>query len=77
MKGNKKPVEIQQIRKHLGVSQNEFAKMYHINISTLQMWEQGINRTPDSVLYLVKRVLELEGNPFIPENSGEPVADAQ
>lgn len=61
----KEPVEIQLIRKHTGMSQSQFANAYHINISTLQMWEQGINRTPDSILFLIKRILELEGRPFV------------
>lgn len=63
----KKPVEIQQIRKHVGLTQSQFASAYHINVSTLQMWEQGINRTPESILYLIKRILELEGRPFTEE----------
>ena len=63
----KQLLEIQQIRKHVKLSQTQFAAKYHINISTLQMWEQGINRTSETVLYLIKRILELEGNPFEPD----------
>ena len=34
------------IRGHLGLSQNKFAKLLGISISTLQNWEQG-RRKPD------------------------------
>ncbi|MDP1817943.1 MAG: helix-turn-helix domain-containing protein [Leadbetterella sp.] len=34
------------IREHLGLSQNKFAKLLGISISTLQNWEQG-RRRPD------------------------------
>jgi putative transcriptional regulator len=34
------------IRKHLGLSQNKFAKLLGISVSTLQNWEQG-RRKPE------------------------------
>ncbi|MFH1195035.1 MAG: NadS family protein [bacterium] len=34
------------IREHLGLSQNKFAKLLGISVSTLQNWEQG-RRKPD------------------------------
>jgi putative transcriptional regulator len=34
------------IREHLGLSQNKFAKLLGISLSTLQNWEQG-RRKPD------------------------------
>lgn len=64
-----KPVIVKQIRTKLGMSQSQFAEYFHINISTLQMWEQGINNTPPTTLYLLMRVLELEGRPFTPEDA--------
>lgn len=64
-------IEIKQIRSQLGMSQSQFANAFHINISTLQMWEQGINKTSETILFLIKRILELEGRPF------QPVADAE
>lgn len=36
-----------KIRESLKVSQNEFAKTYHIPLTTLQGWEQG-RRLPDA-----------------------------
>ena len=68
----KQSLEIQQIRKHVGLSQSQFAERFHIKISTLQMWEQGINRTSETVLFLIKRILELEGDPFVPNKEDEP-----
>lgn len=55
-----KIAEIQKVRKECKLSQRQFAERFHINIFTLQMWEQNINRTPDSVLFMTKRILELE-----------------
>ncbi len=60
----RKHCELREIRKHLNMSQSQFAKYFHINIATLQMWEQGINRESPAVLWLVKRVIELEGRPY-------------
>lgn len=60
-----KPVEIQLIRKSLGMTQSQFAQYFHINVDTLRMWEQGVNRTSESALYMVKRILELEGRPYV------------
>ena len=66
-----KPIELKRIRAQLGMSQSQFASYFNINISTLQMWEQGINRTSPTVLYLVKRILELEGRPFVDDITTE------
>lgn len=71
MKEENKSLEIKKVRAHSGMSQSQFANYFHINISTLQMWEQGINRTPDSVLFMVKRILELEGRPFVDDTTTE------
>jgi len=54
LKGKRKPSrefnfdnpDPKQIREKLGLSQNKFAKMLGISISTLQNWEQG-RREPD------------------------------
>ena len=40
------PLDIKAIRSKLGKSQQEFAFMIGVSISTLQNWEQG-RRTPD------------------------------
>ena len=39
---------VAELRRELALSQSEFANAYHININTLQKWEQG-KRNPDSV----------------------------
>jgi putative transcriptional regulator len=54
LKGKRKPSrefnfdnpDPKKIREKLGLSQNKFAKMLGISISTLQNWEQG-RREPD------------------------------
>lgn len=60
---------IKQMRITLGMTQEQFANYFHINICTLRMWEQGVNRTPDYVLFSIQRVLELEGKLLNTEES--------
>jgi putative transcriptional regulator len=40
LKGFKRVVDVQDIRKRLDLSQREFAKTYHLSVRTLQEWEQ-------------------------------------
>ena len=51
---------IQELRKSTGLSQSKFAKTYHLNLSTLKAWEQGIYETPERFIYLIGRIIELE-----------------
>lgn len=54
-------LSIQEIRKSLGLSQSQFAKKFHLNVRTLQNWESG-RPIPEHILYMVKRIIELESN---------------
>lgn len=40
------PVNVKEVRRRLGKSQSEFARMIGVSVSTLQNWEQG-RRRPD------------------------------
>jgi putative transcriptional regulator len=40
------PVDVKSIRRRLGKSQAQFARMIGVSVSTLQNWEQG-RRRPD------------------------------
>lgn len=40
--------DVAALREQLALSQRQFAETYHINLNTLQKWEQG-KRNPDSV----------------------------
>ena len=51
---------IVELRKQTGLSQSQFAKKFHIQLKTLQSWEQGWRNTPECILYMVQRILELE-----------------
>lgn len=51
---------IKQLRQQTGLSQSRFAKKFHINVRTLQRWEQGQTPTPDYVVFMVGRIIELE-----------------
>lgn len=51
---------IKQLRQQTGLSQSQFAKKFHINVRTLQRWEQGQTPTPDYVVFMISRIIELE-----------------
>jgi putative transcriptional regulator len=46
-----------QLRRHLGLTQEEFARQFHIALGTLRDWEQGVRR-PDSTAKSYLRVIE-------------------
>ena len=48
---------IKELRKITGLSQSKYADKYHINLDTLQNWEQGRTKTPGMVLYLLERII--------------------
>ena len=50
--------EIKQLRKLTGLSQAKFADKYHLNVYTLQEWEQGRQRPPTAILYLLERIIK-------------------
>ena len=51
---------ITEIIKCTGLSQSEFAKKFHIQLKTLQSWEQGYRNTPEHILFMIQKILELE-----------------
>lgn len=51
---------ILELRKQTGLSQRQFATKFHIQLKTLQSWEQGWRNTPECILYMVQKILELE-----------------
>ena len=53
-------ISILELRRQTGLSQSQFAKKFHIQLKTLQSWEQGWRNTPECILYMVQRILELE-----------------
>lgn len=50
---------IQQYRKSLELTQDQFANKFQIPFATLQAWESGAEKTPPYVLNMVKRLAEL------------------
>ncbi len=52
------PVNVKAIRRRLGKSQSEFARMIGVSVSTLQNWEQG-RRRPDGPARALLRVAEV------------------
>ena len=51
---------ILELRQKTELSQSQFAKRFHLNVRTVQTWEQGTRKTPDYVIWLIARVIELE-----------------
>jgi putative transcriptional regulator len=51
-----RPKELSAVRKRLGMSQAEFAGTFHINLRTLQDWEQG-RRQPEETVQAYLRVI--------------------
>lgn len=54
-------MDIKELRTQIGMTQSEFARHFHMNIDTLRAWEQGVNRIPEHIMWMVHRILELEG----------------
>lgn len=48
---------IKELRAITGLSQSKFALKYHINLTNLHNWEQGVYKTPETVLYLLERLI--------------------
>ena len=55
-------ITILELRKQTGLNQSQFAKKFHLTTRAIQSWEQGQRNTPEPILYMVQRILELEGN---------------
>ncbi len=49
------PVDVKAVRRRLGKSQSEFARMIGVSVSTLRNWEQG-RRRPDGPARALLRV---------------------
>lgn len=54
-----KPAEIQQARKRLGLSQDQFADAFGVSASTLRKWEQG-QRSPTGAAKTLLKIIERE-----------------
>jgi len=55
-----KNLTILELRKKTGLSQRKFAEKFHIGLRALQSWEQGWRDIPESTLYMIQRIIELE-----------------
>lgn len=53
---------IKELREGLGLSQSKFAEKFYLSVRTLQNWEQGYRETPEYVIKLIEKIIELEGN---------------
>ena len=53
-------MELKEIRKEQSLSQRDFAEKYHINVRTLQRWEQGETKVPPTIEYMLSKLVEYE-----------------
>lgn len=54
-------MEIQELKKSMGLTQKQFTAYFGLNVRTLQDWECGRSRTPTYLVPLLKRLLKAEG----------------
>lgn len=55
-----KEFTVKELRSLTGLTQVEFANEFHIKRRTLEDWERGINKTPETILYLLNRVVKMD-----------------
>lgn len=53
--------ELRILRMDLDMTQEEFASRFHLGLRSLQCWEQRKSRPPKGTLYMIRRIIELEG----------------
>ena len=65
--------EIKELRKELGLSQNQFAWYFGIPVSTIHNWEQGIAKPPRYVPRMIKKLAVYEKDQIekFVQNGGE------
>lgn len=54
-------IDIRQLRKKTGMTQDEFSNYFGIPLSTYVKWEQGVYLPPDYILRMIHKILLLEG----------------
>ena len=53
-------MNIKEIRKSLGLSQNKFARKFHIILQNVKSWEQNVSQPLECVVYMINKILEQE-----------------
>ena len=51
---------IKELRKWTGLSLHKFAATYHLSEKTLERWEYGRTDTPEHILYMLNRLVEID-----------------
>ncbi len=54
-------LDIKELRKMTGLSQDRFADRYMLNAGTLRRWEQGVNEPPEWYLFALNELFKYEG----------------
>ena len=54
-------LSIRELRELTGLSQDKFAKKYHLSPNTLRNWEQGKRPTPEWYLWILNEFMKYEG----------------
>jgi putative transcriptional regulator len=53
---SRRPLDVRAVREGLGLSQEQFARRYNLELDAVQNWEQG-RRTPDRTVQSYLRVI--------------------
>lgn len=53
-------MDIKSLRLKTGLSQSKFARMYNLSLRQVQCWECGYRNTPEAILYLLGRLVEID-----------------
>lgn len=65
MRGKKMETDkrLKQLRSECGLSQNKFAKLFHMSARTLQHWEQGERKPPEYIVDMMEKIIDMERSP--------------
>lgn len=53
-------MDIKELRAITGLTQQQFATKFHIKVDNLRNWEQGRNKPPECIPYMVEQLLRYE-----------------
>ena len=55
---------VKELRQKTNLSQRQFADMFHVSVSNIQHWEQGVSTPPDYVLFMMEQILNNDNCSF-------------
>ncbi len=52
---------VKDLRLQTGMTQAKFAAHFHMPVTSISAWEQGVRKPPEYVILMMERILRLEG----------------